>query len=84
MAKSLLFIWCLLGTKPYYSVDLDSHHRILEELTRLVDEGRIKCHLARRLKLTLEGLREAHRLVESGKSMGKIALGTEGDGRPFG
>lgn len=79
MAKLLPFIWCLLDTKPYYGVDLDSHHRILEELARLVDEGKIKCHLTRRLKLTLEGLREAR-----GKSMGEIALGAEGDGRPFG
>lgn len=74
MSKSLSFIWCLLGTKPYHHVDLESHHHILQELARLVDSGRVKCHLGTRLKLTLEGLKEAHGTVESGKAKGKVVL----------
>lgn len=74
MSKSLSFIWCHLGTKLYYNVDIGSHHRILEELSRLIDSGKIKCHLGKRLKFTLDGLKEAHEVVESGKRTGKVAL----------
>ena len=74
MAKSLSFIWCLIGTKPVYDTDTESHHRILEELSRLLDSGKIRCHLTQRLELTLHGLREAHRSVESGANIGKTGL----------
>lgn len=74
MSKSLSFIWALIGTRPYHHVDVDSHHHILEELSRLIDSGVIKCHLEKRLKLSLDGLKEAHAMIESGKSMGKVAL----------
>lgn len=55
MAKSLSFIWCLIGTKGVYKAAQETHHEALEELARLVDEGRIKCHLTRRVKLTAAG-----------------------------
>lgn len=74
MSKSLSFIWCLIGTKPYHHVDIDSHHRVLEDLSRLIDSGIIKCHLGKRLKFTLGGFKEAHGIIESGKSTGKVAL----------
>lgn len=85
MAKSLSFIWCLIGTKPYYQVDVESHHRILEELAELIDSGRIKCHLVNRLRLTVDGLREAHRIIEKGGNIGKVALGLteQGNGELF-
>jgi NADPH:quinone reductase-like Zn-dependent oxidoreductase len=80
MAKSLSFIWCLIGTKPVYDIDVESHHRILEELSRLLDSGKVRCHLTHRFGLTLDGLREAHRSIESGGSIGKTCL-TIGDSR---
>ncbi|KAF2119219.1 quinone oxidoreductase [Lophiotrema nucula] len=78
MAKSLTFVWALLGTKPYYGVDLESHGRILKELARLVDEGTVKCHLTRTLKMDEQGVREAHGVVEGGKAFGKVALEVRG------
>ena len=72
MAKSLAFVWALLGTKPYYGVELESHGKILEELRNLVESGIVKSHLTKTLPLTLKGLREAHELVEGGKSIGKV------------
>ena len=85
MAKSLAFVWCLIGTKPWYGVDLESHGSILEELSRLVDEGKIRCHLQKEFSLDVKGLREAHAIVESGKSMGKVACGVDviGESEPF-
>lgn len=77
MAKSLAFIWCLLGTKPVYGVDVESHGRVLNELSRLIDDGKIKCTLQKELPLTVKGLREAHEILEGGKSVGKVACGID-------
>jgi len=81
MAKSLSFVWEVLGTKPYYGVDVESHHKILTELADLIDEGTIKCHLTQRLKLTAEELRNAHALIQKGGSFGKVALGVDEGGQ---
>lgn len=80
MAKSLTYTWALLGTKPYYGVDLESHRRILTQLACLVDEKKIKCHLKKRLPLDLNGVREAHKLIEAGGSIGKIGLSVDVEG----
>ena len=80
MAKSLCYVWELLGTKPYYGVDVESHVRILRELARLVDKGEIKCPLQKRLRLNLEGLRKEHEIIEGGQSMRKVGLGVDVDG----
>ncbi|CAJ2511782.1 Uu.00g074070.m01.CDS01 [Anthostomella pinea] len=88
MSKSLTFAWCWLGSGAYHGYENDrqeKHHEWYEELGRLVDEGVVKCHLTQRLRLTAEGIREAHRRVESGTTVGKIALGVDepGDGEAF-
>lgn len=95
MSKSLTLSNCWLGTEPFYRhyegttgggvQPPEAHHEWLKELAQLIDEGKIKTHLTRRAKLTLAGLQEAHRLVESGKSMGKFALAVdeEGEGEAF-
>lgn len=77
MSKSLTFVWCLIGTKPYHHVDVESHHEILEELAALIDSGTIKCHLTKRLGITVDELKEAHRTIQSGKNMGKLGLGVD-------
>jgi len=74
MAKSLTFVWALLGTKPYYGVDVESHGRILDELRGLLDDGTVKCHCGQKLRLDEEGLRKAHEIIEGGKAVGKVAL----------
>ncbi|KAI0143062.1 quinone oxidoreductase [Xylariaceae sp. FL1272] len=88
MSKSLTFVWCWIGTGPYHHYEHDKqekHHEWYEELSRLLDEGVIKCHLKQRLRLTVEGITEGHRRLEEGKAVGKIALGVDepGEGEPF-
>jgi NADPH:quinone reductase-like Zn-dependent oxidoreductase len=58
---------------------------MLENLAALVDAGKIKSTLTKRLRLTASGLREAHRLIESSTTIGKIGLGVDedGPGEPF-
>lgn len=83
MSKSLAFSWCWLCSGAYHGYANDQeekHHEWFEELGRLLDEGEIKCHLTRRLRLTVSGIQEAHEVVENGKTIGKIALGVSEDG----
>lgn len=80
MAKSLTYVWCLLGTKPYYGVQLDSHGKILKQLAEFVDSGKIKCHHTQTLPLTADGLRKAHEQIEAGGVKGKIALAVDAEG----
>ena len=77
LAKSLTFVWALIGTKPYYHVDEDSHGKILKELAEMIDNGSIKCHHQQTLPLTLDGLRKAHEQVEASGVMGKIGLSVD-------
>lgn len=74
MAKSLSFIYCLLGTKPVYGVDVESHGMILRELAGLLETGEVQCHLQQKFRLNVEGMRKAHEKVEGGGSIGKNAL----------
>ena len=74
MAKSLTFVWALLGTKPYYGVEPESHGNILSRLATLVDGGEVKCHLTQTLKADEKGIRKAHEIIEEGKAIGKVAL----------
>jgi NADPH:quinone reductase-like Zn-dependent oxidoreductase len=88
MSKSLTFVWCWLGSGAYHHYvndDQEKHHEWYEELASLIEDGLIRCHLTKRAKLTLENLKEAHRLIESGKSVGKMGLGVDepGEGTPF-
>ncbi|TKA75528.1 hypothetical protein B0A55_03529 [Friedmanniomyces simplex] len=80
MAKSLTFIWELLGTKPYYQVQMDSHGKILKQLAEWIDDGTIKCHLKQTLPLTLEGVRKGHELLEASGAMGKVGLSVDAEG----
>ncbi|KAI4860458.1 quinone oxidoreductase [Hypoxylon rubiginosum] len=88
MSKSLDFVWCWIATGAYhnyYGDHPEKHHQWYEDLARRVDAGEIKCHLMKRLRLTAEGIREAHRKIEEGKMIGKIGLGVDepGEGEPF-
>lgn len=88
MSKSLTFVWCWIGTGPYHRYENDKqekHHEWYEELRGLLDQGVVQCHLKRRFRLTAEGIRDAHRLLESGKAVGKVALGVDepGEGKAF-
>ncbi|TDZ26764.1 Succinate--CoA ligase [ADP-forming] subunit alpha [Colletotrichum orbiculare MAFF 240422] len=74
MSKSLTFVWALLGTKPYYGVQLDSHGKILDRLRGLLEGEDVKCHCTQKLRMNEEDVKQAHELVESGKVIGKIAL----------
>ncbi|WP_010515639.1 zinc-binding alcohol dehydrogenase family protein [Komagataeibacter oboediens] len=74
--KSLSLHWELMFTRPLFgTADMGRQGEILNEVSRLVNDGRIRTTLGRNLGLiTAANLRQAHALIESGQAKGKIVL----------
>ncbi|KAK6207701.1 nadph2:quinone reductase [Colletotrichum tabaci] len=85
MSKSMTFSWDWLGSAAYHRTNVEGYRDMFSTLSRYMDEGKLFPTLEKRFKLTLEGLKEAHRQIESKTTVGKIALGVDepGDGVPF-
>lgn len=67
----------LLGTKPWYGVDVESHGEILRELAQLLEKGEVKTHLQQKFRLDVDGLRKAHEAIENGSTIGKNGLSVD-------
>lgn len=76
-ARSLRLQYELMFTRPLYGVDLAHQGRILDQVADLVDAGRLRSILTSELPWTLEHLREAHRRIESRRTIGKIVMTLE-------
>ncbi|MEE9211544.1 MAG: zinc-binding dehydrogenase [Phycisphaeraceae bacterium] len=61
-----------MGTPTVHGIRPQSQGEILRTVCELVDAGKLKPHVSR--TFTLEQLPEAHRLQESGHTVGKIAV----------
>jgi alcohol dehydrogenase len=74
--KSARFVWEFMFTRPLYgTADQDRHGAILSRLAAAVEQGQIVSPLRVHLGgLSVESLREGHRRVEGGHTVGKIAL----------
>ena len=74
--KSLSLHWELMFTRSLYqTADMARQGALLQELAALVDAGRIRSTLTQPLgPIDAAGLQEAHRRLESGKSIGKLVL----------
>ncbi len=75
-AKSLTVAWELMYTRSMYETDdIGRQGEILAEVAWRVDTGELRTTARTHLgPLTPESLREAHRLLESGTTIGKITL----------
>ena len=66
----LMFTRSIFGTP-----DMGRQGRILNEVARLVEEGKLRSTLTKRLSpINAENLKEAHALIESEKTRGKVVL----------
>jgi NADPH:quinone reductase-like Zn-dependent oxidoreductase len=85
MSKSLTFSWDWLGSGFYHRTNLASYRTMITTLASLMEEGKLVTTLGKRYKLTLAGLKEAHRQIESQTTVGKIGLGVDepGEGGAF-
>jgi NADPH:quinone reductase len=75
-AKSAAFHWEFMFTRAMFGTpDMIEQHKLLNEVARLIDAGTIKTTLGRDLgKINAANVREAHRLLEEGRAIGKLAL----------
>ena len=74
--KSISLHWELMFTRPMYETpDMADHGRLLAEVAKLVDSGRIRSTAQRVLgSINARNLMQAHALVESGRAQGKVVL----------
>ncbi|MGB4778843.1 zinc-binding alcohol dehydrogenase family protein [Microbacterium sp.] len=75
-AKSITWHWKLMFTRPLHQTpDLIEQHRLLDTVAGLVDDSRLRTTTTRTLTpINAATLREAHELVETGRTLGKIVL----------
>lgn len=76
MRKSVTIAFELIFTRPTFGgEDMIAQHEILEQVARLVDAGVLRTTLTSTIQtLDAASLREAHRTVEGGRSIGKTVL----------
>jgi NADPH:quinone reductase len=75
-AKSITFVWELMFTKSRFETnDMQSQHDLLNQVSTLIDRGILKTTITENLGvLNSTHLETAHKLLESGKAIGKIVL----------
>lgn len=74
--KAVSIHWELMFTRPIFGTpDIAEQGRLLNEVSALVDAGRIRTTLTRTLSpINAENLRAAHALIETNAARGKIVL----------
>lgn len=74
--KSIAWHWELMFTRPLRATpDMIEQHRLLAHVAELADQGRISPTVTKVLTpITAATLREAHKLVETGRTTGKVVL----------
>jgi len=74
--KSASVHWEFMFTRAMFTTaDIIRQHEILNRVAQLIDAGELKSALTRTLQpINAANLREAHRLIESGSTIGKIAI----------
>lgn len=74
--KSVSFSWELMYTRSMFNTDdMIEQHVILNKIAELIDQKEIRSTLNTVLKgFTVENLKQAHALLESGKTIGKIVI----------
>jgi len=75
-SKSVTFVWEFMFTRTMFNTeDIVKQHKILTQIATLVDEGKIKTTLSKTIEgFSVKSFKEAHKLSESGKTIGKIAI----------
>ncbi len=74
--KSISWHWeSMFARSSFQTPDMIGQHELLDTVSRLLDEGILRTMLTRTLiGFDAATLREAHRLVESGESIGKVVV----------
>lgn len=75
-SKSISIHWELMFTRSTFGTpDMAEQGRLLNEVARLVDQGKLRTTLAEvRSPINAKNIKMAHALLESGKSIGKLVI----------
>ncbi|MCX8564349.1 zinc-binding alcohol dehydrogenase family protein [Mycolicibacterium mucogenicum] len=74
-AKSIAWHWELMFTRALCSYDMIAQQRLLSAVADMVDRGEVRSTVTTAIHdFSASGLREAHRLVESGRMIGKVVV----------
>ncbi|CAH4007117.1 zinc-type alcohol dehydrogenase-like protein SERP1785 [Pieris brassicae] len=75
-AKSITLVSEMMFTRIVYNTDDKCRHtEILEEVSKMLDNGKLKSTLTKVIApINAVNIREAHRLIEENKTVGKIVL----------
>ncbi|CAG9174828.1 zinc-binding alcohol dehydrogenase family protein [Cupriavidus pinatubonensis] len=75
-SKSAAFVWEFMFTRAMFGTpDMIAQHRLLNEVARLVDAGRLQTTVGEHLgTINAANLRRAHAMLEGGKTIGKLVL----------
>ena len=76
MMKSATFAWEMMSTRPMFDTrTLERQHDILQRLSGLADSGTVVSTMTDSLSgLTAATLIDAHRRIESGRTIGKLCI----------
>lgn len=73
--KSLTWHWELMFTRPLFEPQSTAQRELLDTAARMVDAGELRTTLTTRLQgLNAESVREAHRMIETGGTVGKVVI----------
>ena len=74
--KSVSFSWEFMFTRPMFSTeDMIAQHEILNTVAKMIENGEIKHTLTQTLHgLSAANLKQAHQQLESGTTIGKLAI----------
>ncbi|WP_432571041.1 zinc-binding alcohol dehydrogenase family protein [Kineococcus sp. SYSU DK005] len=75
-SRSIAWHWELMFTRSLFTTpDIAEQQRLLGEVAALVDAGRVRTTLTTAIgDFSAAGLRKAHRLVETGRTVGKVVV----------
>ena len=75
-SKSITISWEMMFTRSLAQTpDMQAQHRILAEVSSLIDAGVVRTTMTKSMgSISAANLREAHRIVESGRTIGKMVL----------
>lgn len=74
--KSISLHWEFMYTRSMFETpDMIAQHQLLTRVASLIDNGTIKTTLGEKLgAINAENIRQAHRQLETGKTMGKLVM----------
>ncbi len=76
--KSIAWHWEFMFSTPLHAPESTHQHEILDQIATLVDAGKVRPTTRTVLRpVSAETIREGHRLVESGRVIGKVVITNE-------